>query len=70
MRKILLIIFIFILCGTITACLSRANTDTEWYYPEWTLNAKYNQPITVLDTESALGRYALKTKKFHLKILH
>ncbi|OGI01996.1 MAG: hypothetical protein A2Y25_08480 [Candidatus Melainabacteria bacterium GWF2_37_15] len=40
-----------------------------WYYPDWAVNAKYNQPIKVLDTESSLGRYATKTKEITLKDL-
>ena len=38
-----------------------------WYYPTWAVNAEYNTPIKVLDTESALGRYATKTKELTLK---
>jgi len=41
----------------------------DWYYPEWVAKAKYNTPIKVLDTESALGRYALKYKEIGLKDL-
>lgn len=40
-----------------------AQNDRPWYYPEWAAAAKYNQPIKVLDTDSALGRYSLKTKE-------
>jgi formylmethanofuran dehydrogenase subunit E len=41
----------------------------DWYYPEWVVKAKYNTSIKVLDTESALGRYSLKTKEITLKDL-
>jgi formylmethanofuran dehydrogenase subunit E len=45
------------------------NEDYSWYYPEWVKKAKYNEPIKVLDTESALGRYSVKTKEIGLKDL-
>lgn len=41
----------------------------DWFYPEWAAQARYHQPIAVRDTESALGRYALKTKEIGLKDL-
>jgi len=44
-------------------------SETTWYYPAWAADAKYNQPIDVLDTDSALGRYSLKTKQVGLKDL-
>lgn len=42
----------------------KASTEagSSWYYPEWMATAKYNRPIRVLDTDSALGRYSLKDK--------
>lgn len=43
--------------------------DSDWYFPSWAKSSKYNQPIKVLDTESALGRYSKQTKKIHLKDL-
>jgi len=47
----------------------KTDNTPDWFYPEWAANAKYNQPIRVLDTESALGRYATKTKQIGLKDL-
>jgi len=41
----------------------------DWFYPEWAAKAKYNCPITVLDTDSGLGRYSLHTKQLGLKDL-
>lgn len=41
----------------------------DWFYPAWAADAKYNVPIRVRDTESALGRYARKTKEIGLKDL-
>jgi len=57
--------------GFSTAIQDQGKTDNtpDWFYPEWAANAKYNQPIRVLDTESALGRYATKTKQIGLKDL-
>jgi len=39
----------------------------DWFFPEWAIQAKFNHPIRVLDTDSALGRYSLKTKEVGLK---
>lgn len=43
-----------------------AGDDSEWFYPAWAAAARYNAPIKVLDTDSALGRYSLKTKTIGL----
>ena len=67
MKKVLLILIIF--SGLITACTLNKQETSQWYYPDWAANAKYNQSIKVLDTESALGRYATKTKEISLKDL-
>jgi len=37
--------------------------------PAWAATAPYNKPILVRDTDSALGRHSLKTKKLGLKDL-
>jgi formylmethanofuran dehydrogenase subunit E len=47
----------------------RTDNTPDWFYPAWAADAKYNQPIRVRDTESALGRYARKTKAIGLKDL-
>jgi formylmethanofuran dehydrogenase subunit E len=47
----------------------RTDNTPDWFYPAWAAEAKYNQPIRVRDTDSALGRYALKTKEIGLKDL-
>ena len=44
-----------------------ASKSPAWYYPDWIKDAKYNEPIQVLDTDSALGRYSLKTKELSIK---
>ena len=45
------------------------DNSSNWFYPEWAATAKYNQPILVLDTDSALGRYSMNTKEIGLKDL-
>jgi len=41
----------------------------KWYYPQWAEDAKYNKPLLVRDTDSALGRYNIKTKELDLHTL-
>lgn len=47
----------------------KTDNTPDWFYPAWAAEAKYNKPIVVRDTDSALGRYALKTKEIGLKDL-
>lgn len=47
----------------------KADNTPDWFYPDWAANAPYNIPIVVKDTDSALGRYNLKTKEIGLKDL-
>ncbi len=47
----------------------RTDNTPDWFYPAWAADAKYHHPIRVRDTESALGRYAPKTKEIGLKDL-
>lgn len=47
----------------------KADNSPDWFYPSWAAEAKYNKPIVVRDTDSALGRYSLETKKIGLKDL-
>ncbi len=63
---VILILLSFLSYSKLKACDS---FSSDWYYPEWIVKAKYNTPIKVLDTESALGRYALKPKEIGLKDL-
>lgn len=51
------------------AAEGKTDNSPDWFYPEWAANAKYNKPIVVKDTDSALGRYTLKTKEIGLKDL-
>ena len=69
MKKLQLFAIIIVFSGLISACTLTKDKASVWYYPDWAANAEYNQPIKVLDTESALGRYALETKEISLKDL-
>lgn len=46
-----------------------ADNEPDWFYPEWAAKASFNQPIRVLDTDSALGRYSIQAKEIGLKDL-
>lgn len=39
------------------------NNSSDWFFPAAFAEARYNKPIIVRDTDSALGRYSLKTKE-------
>lgn len=74
MRKVLAALLctaVFLSLNVGYALEGKGGTDNspDWFYPEWAANAKYTKPVTVLDTESALGRYSLKTKEIGLKDL-
>jgi len=51
------------------AAEGKTDNSPDWFYPKSVAEAKYNKPIVVLDTDSALGRYSLKTKEIGLKDL-
>lgn len=53
--------------ATLAGAEVKAENSPEWFFPEWAVKAEYNTPINVLDTDSALGRYSLKTKEIALK---
>ncbi|MGD9128176.1 MAG: formylmethanofuran dehydrogenase subunit E family protein [Planctomycetia bacterium] len=77
MKKIIVILSILFLLPLFLAacnqCSVPAGSDTSaegaavWYYPDWMAEAKYNAPIRVLDTDSALGRYSLKDKTIGIR---
>ncbi len=46
-----------------------ADNAPDWFYPDWAARAPNARAIRVLDTDSALGRYSLKTKEVGLKDL-
>jgi formylmethanofuran dehydrogenase subunit E len=52
-------------------CFAQGSTDNtpDWFYPEWAATARFNTPVRVLDTDSALGRYSLQRKELGLKDL-
>ena len=73
---ILILLAILPLATSCNKCPLKSGTDTTqassegeslWYNPDWLANAKYNTPIQVLDTDSALGRYSLKNKSIEIK---
>ncbi|GBC81779.1 hypothetical protein HRbin10_00891 [bacterium HR10] len=47
----------------------KTDNSPDWFYPAWAAEATYNKPIVVRDTDSALGRYSVKTKEIGLKDL-
>jgi formylmethanofuran dehydrogenase subunit E len=47
--------------------LHRTGSADDWFYPAWAAQAPYNRPLRVRDTDSALGRYSLRTKEIGLK---
>jgi len=63
------IVSILLLASVSLAMASDGKTDNskDWFYPAWAIEGKYNNPIIVRDTDSALGRYSLKTKEVGLK---
>ncbi|WP_094607308.1 hypothetical protein SPSIL_038820 [Sporomusa silvacetica DSM 10669] len=73
MRKVLLSfmvsVFLLFSTGSVFASEGKADNSVDWFYPSWAAEAKYNQPITVLDTDTGLGRYSLHTKEISLKDL-
>ncbi|HQJ95132.1 MAG TPA: formylmethanofuran dehydrogenase subunit E family protein [Syntrophorhabdaceae bacterium] len=60
-------LFFLLYSSLLLAHDSKAENSPDWYFPDWAASAKYNTPIKVLDTDSALGRYSLKTKEIGLK---
>jgi formylmethanofuran dehydrogenase subunit E len=63
------ILFFALSASILFAAEGKTDNTSDWFYPAWAADAKYNQPITVLDTDSALGRYSLKMKEIGLKDL-
>ncbi len=66
---ITLLTFLWFGSGRSFAGEGKADNSPDWFYPLWAAEAKYNKPISVKDTDSALGRYSLKTKEISLKDL-
>jgi len=69
-KKILIsLMVLFMFTGFCSAKEGKTDNSTDWFYPKWAETAKYNKPIIVRDTNSALGRYSLHTKEIGLKDL-
>lgn len=68
---VFMLISVLLLLNVSQSLAADGKTDNspDWFYPEWAAEAKYNNPIIVRDTDSALGRYSLKTKEIGLKDL-
>jgi formylmethanofuran dehydrogenase subunit E len=64
-----LLISTFLLHNASLASDGKTERSPDWFYPSWAAEAKYNKPIIVRDTDSALGRYSSKTKEIGLKDL-
>jgi len=65
----LLLISTFLLHNASFAADGKIENSSDWFYPSWAAEAGYNKPIIVRDTDSAFGRYSLKTKEISLKDL-
>ncbi len=53
--------------GAAQASLAQKQAGEEDFYPEWAAQARYLQPLWVVDTDSALGRRNLHPKQITLK---
>src|SRR5574344_986601 len=64
-------IFLFLIVAMSVSLFAYVNSSKRlpWYYPSWANSARYNEPIKVLDTQSALGRYSTQEKEITLKDL-
>lgn len=64
------LLVMLVLCAGIPHLLAdegKTDNSPDWFFPVWAAEAKFNQPIHVRDTDSALGRLALRTKDLGLK---
>ncbi|HXF04926.1 MAG TPA: formylmethanofuran dehydrogenase subunit E family protein [Blastocatellia bacterium] len=70
-RAVSLSLSLWLILNVAEAWQHEGKTDNspDWFYPSWAAEAKYNTPIVVRDTDSALGRYSLRTKEIGLKDL-
>jgi formylmethanofuran dehydrogenase subunit E len=69
-NSIAVLLAVFLLASSQSmAADGEADNKPDWFYPGWAAAAHYNQPISVRDTDSALGRYSVKTKEIGLKDL-
>lgn len=71
-NKTKIVLFLLILAGSASlaiAAVGKSDNSADWFYPQEVAEAKYNTPIVVRDTDSALGRLNLQTKELSLKDL-
>jgi hypothetical protein len=64
-RFAVLLAVLFLSAGQ--ASLAQQRVQEEDFYPAWAAQARYLQPLLVLDTDSALGRRNLHPKLITLK---
>lgn len=62
----LAVLFLVAALGAAQASLAQKQTGEEDFYPEWAAQARYLQPLLVVDTDSALGRRNLHLKSITL----
>lgn len=63
--RVLLIVTVVL--GLVPASLAKHRSHEEDQYPLWAAQARYIQPLVVVDTDSALGRRNLHPKRITLK---
>ena len=63
----LAVLFLVAALGAAQASLAQKQTGQEDFYLEWAAQARYLQPLWVVDTDSALGRLNLHPKSITLK---
>ncbi|QJA06525.1 hypothetical protein FVE67_06825 [Thermosulfurimonas marina] len=68
-RRVAILLVICFWAGAAFAAEGSTDNTPDWFFPEWAARAPNNRPIRVLDTDSPLGRYSLKTKEIGLKDL-
>jgi formylmethanofuran dehydrogenase subunit E len=54
------------------ATIPGGNTNlpsADWFFPEWVAQARFNQPVRVQDTDSAVGRLSAQYKEIGLRDL-
>ncbi len=63
----LAVLFVLASLGATQASLAQQRVQEEDFYPAWAAQARYLQPLMVLDTDSALGRRNFGPKPITLK---
>lgn len=68
-KSVILGCILLLMSSPAMAVDGKSENSPDWFYPKEVSEAKYNTPLRVRDTDSALGRYNLKTKELGLKDL-